>query len=107
MTGLALVPVRDLVALDPYNPRGLAFQMARIREHLAALPSLRDDGVDEEPVQLANELALMVAMARAESLSPATLLGIENRLMALSDAIGARFFLQGAETVRATGMTLA
>ncbi len=107
MTGLALVPVRDLVALDPYNPRSLAFQMVRIREHLAALPSLRDDGVEEEQVQLANELALMVATVRAESLSPATLLGIENRLMALSDAIGARFFLQGAETVRATGMTLA
>jgi uncharacterized circularly permuted ATP-grasp superfamily protein/uncharacterized alpha-E superfamily protein len=107
MTGLALVPVRDLVALDPFNPRSLAFQVARIREHLAALPSLRDDGLEEEQVALANELALMVATVKAESLSPATLLGIENRLMALSDAIAARFFLQGAETVRAPGMTLA
>ena len=107
MTGLALVPVRDLVVLDPYNPRALAFQVARIREHLAALPSLRDDGVEEEQVALANELALMVATMRAESLSPATLLGVENRLMALSDAIAARFFLQGGETVRAAGMTLA
>jgi uncharacterized alpha-E superfamily protein len=107
MTGLALVPVRDLVALDPFNPRSLAFQVARIREHLGALPSLRDDGLEEEQAALAHELAFMVATVKAESLSPATLLGIENRLMALSDAIAARFFLQGAETVRAPGMTLA
>jgi uncharacterized circularly permuted ATP-grasp superfamily protein/uncharacterized alpha-E superfamily protein len=107
MTGLALVPVRDLVALDPFNPRSLAFQVARMREHLAALPSLRDDGLEEEQMVLANELAFMVSTVKAESLSPATLLGIENRLMALSDAVAARFFLQGAETVRAPGMTLA
>ncbi|HWI85255.1 MAG TPA: alpha-E domain-containing protein, partial [Sphingomonas sp.] len=107
MTGLALVPVRDLVMLDPFNPRSLAFQVARIREHLAALPSLRDDGLEEDQTALANELALMVATVRPESLSPATLLGIENRLMAISDAVAARFFLQGAETIRAPGMTLA
>jgi len=107
MTGLALVPVRDLVALDPFNPRSLAFQVERIREHLAALPSLRDDGLQEDHVALANEIALVVVTVKPESLSPATLLGLENRLMALSDAIAARFFLQGAETVRAPGMTLA
>ena len=107
MTGLALVPVRDLVALDPFNPRSLAFQVDRIREHFAALPSLRDDGLQEDHVALANEIALMVATVKPESLSPATLLGLENRLMALSDAIAARFFLQGAETVRAPGMILA
>jgi uncharacterized alpha-E superfamily protein len=107
MTGLALVPVRDLVVLDPYNPRALAFQVARIREHLGDLPSLRDDGLEEDQVQLANELALVVATVKPESLSPATLLGIENRLMALSDAVAARFFLQGAETLRSPGMTLA
>ncbi|UAK26429.1 circularly permuted type 2 ATP-grasp protein [Sphingomonas nostoxanthinifaciens] len=107
MTGLALVPVRDLVVLDPYNPRSLAFQVARIREHLDALPSLRDDGLAEEQAAIAAELALMVATMQAESLSAATLLGCENRLMALSEAIATRFFLQGAETVRAPGMTLA
>ncbi len=40
-------------------------------------------------------------------MGPQGLVGIENRLMALSDAIGRRFFLQGAETIRAAGMTLA
>ena len=55
----------------------------------------------------AGEIALMMATARPETLSPATLLGFENRLMALSDAIAARYFLQGAATVRAPSMTLA
>jgi len=107
MAGLALVPVRDLVALDPFNPRSLAFQLDRIREHLGALPAIRDDGLQEEQVAMANEIALMVATIKPESLSPATLLGLENRLMALSDAIAARYFLHGAETIRASGMVLA
>ena len=107
MTGIALVPVRDLVALDPFNPRSLAFQVERSAEHLKALPKLGDDGLDEEPARVAGEIALTIATIRAESLSPATLLGLENRLMALSDAIAARFFLQGNETVRGPGMVLA
>ena len=107
MTGLALVPVRDLVALDPFNPRSLAFQLDRIREHLAALPSIRDDGLKEAQVATADEIALTAMTVKPESLSVATLLGLENRLMALSDAIAARYFLHGAEAVRASGMILA
>ena len=107
MTGLALVPVRDLVALDPFNPRSIAFQVAAIREHLARLPTLRDDGIAEEQMALAEEIALMLATTRAESMSPTGVLALENRLMALSDAIGRRYFLQDSETLRAPGMTLA
>ena len=107
LTGLALVPVRDLVALDPYNPRSVAYQVERIREHLAALPSLRDDGIAEEPVALATELGFTIATMKAEAMARTALLTLENRLMAVSDAIGRRFFLQGSETVRAPGMTLA
>ena len=107
MAGLALVPVRDLVALDPFNPRSIAFQVARIREHLAALPTLRDDGIDEQQVKLATEIGYVVEMMRAQEMSSLALVGIENRLMALSDAIGRRFFLQGAETIRAAALTIA
>lgn len=107
LAGIALVPARDLVALDPFNPRSLAYQVARIVEHLAALPNLRDDGMDEEQEVLATELSAAIATARAESLGPKTLLGLENRLYELSDAIGRRFFLQDGDTVRAARMTLA
>ncbi|QJU60448.1 circularly permuted type 2 ATP-grasp protein [Sphingomonas sp. AP4-R1] len=107
LTGLALVPVRDLVALDPYNPRSIAFQIDRVREHLAALPSLRDDGIEEEPVALATDLGFTIATMRSEAMARTALLSVENKLMSLSDAIGRRYFLQGAETIRAAGMTLA
>ncbi|WCT75510.1 circularly permuted type 2 ATP-grasp protein [Sphingomonas naphthae] len=107
LAGIALVPVRDLIALDPSNPRSLAFQIARVTEHLAAIPNLRDDGMAEEQQVLATELTAAIATAKAESLGGDAVLAMENRLYALSDAIGRRFFLQGAETIRAPGMTLA
>ncbi len=107
MTGLALAPVRDLIALDPFNPRALAFQVDRLRRHLEALPRLRDDGMAEEPQRLAIELSALVSMSRAEALGGKAVQGLEDRLFALSDAIGRRFFLQENETLRAAGMTLA
>jgi uncharacterized alpha-E superfamily protein len=107
LTGIALVPVRDLVALDPSNPRSVAYQVAAISRHLKELPTLRDDGMAEQHETLAIELSAAVATAKAESLGPDGVLGIENRLLALSDAIGRRFFLQGSETIRAAAMTLA
>jgi uncharacterized circularly permuted ATP-grasp superfamily protein/uncharacterized alpha-E superfamily protein len=107
LTGLALAPVRDLIALDPFNPRSLAFQVQLIRAHLDALPRLKDDGMAEEQQRLAIELDALVSMTRAEALGANAVMGIENRLLALSDAIGRRFFLQDNETIRAAGMTLA
>ncbi len=56
MAGLSLAPVRDPVALDPFNPRSLAYQVHKIGRHLGALPTLRDDGMAEEQQLLAIEL---------------------------------------------------
>ena len=106
-TGLALVPVRDLIALDPYNPRSVAYQVRMIGKHLAALPTLRDDGMDEDHQRLSTELGAVIMTARAESLGTDAVMAIENRLLGLSEGIGRRFFLQGSETIRAAGMTLA
>ncbi|MBC7047246.1 alpha-E domain-containing protein, partial [Salmonella enterica subsp. enterica serovar Heidelberg] len=47
LTGIARVPVLDLVTLDPGNPRGIAYQAAAISGHLNALPVLSDDGLAE------------------------------------------------------------
>jgi uncharacterized alpha-E superfamily protein len=107
LTGLALAPVRDLIALDPFNPRSLAFQVARIREHLDALPSLQDDGMAEAHQVLATEIAALLAISGAEKFGADVAASFENRLYALSDAIGRRFFLQENETIRAAAMTLA
>jgi len=107
LTGIARVPVVDLVALDPGNPRSLAFQIARIVEHLRALPVLGDDGMEEDQQAQANVLLAGMLTANAAQLSEPALRTVEKRLYALSDAVARRYFLQGAEPLRAAGMTLA
>ncbi len=107
LTGIARVPVVDLLALDPGNPRSVAFQVERIREHLAVLPVLGDDGMDEPQQAQAAALAALLTATGAAALDETLLGDIERKLYALSDAIAHRYFLQGAEPLRAGGLTLA
>lgn len=107
LTGIARVPVVDLVALDPGNPRALAFQTARIGEHLAALPVLADDGMAEPQQGIATALHGLVAAAEAPCVDADMLGDVERRLVALSEAVAHRYFLQGAEPLRGGGLTLA
>jgi uncharacterized circularly permuted ATP-grasp superfamily protein/uncharacterized alpha-E superfamily protein len=106
-TGLAPIAVRDLIALDAGNPRSLAFQVEAIAGHVGALPRLSDDGMAEAQQQLANALVAALATLSAERLDDHEVQSIENRLLAISDAIANRFFLRGGEPLRATGLTLA
>lgn len=107
LTGIARVPVVDLVALDPGNPRALAYQTHAIVERLAALPVLADDGMAEPQQAQATALAAILVTATAAALDAQTLGDVEGRLGTLSDAIARRYFLQGAEPLRAEGLTLA
>ncbi len=107
LAGLALEPVRDLIALDPYNPRSLAYQIERIDTHLKALPALRDDGMAEPHEVIFFKIEAALRTASAETLDTQMMLGLENMLSELSNAISARFFLQGSEGLRMSGMTLA
>jgi uncharacterized alpha-E superfamily protein len=68
---------------------------------------LGDDGMAEDQQAQANALLAAVLTASAAQLSEPTLKKIEQQLYALSDAIARRYFLQGAEPLRAAGMTLA
>jgi uncharacterized alpha-E superfamily protein len=106
-TGLALLPVRDLVGLDPFNPRSVAFQINAIREHLTALPRLSDDGMDEPQQSAATALAARISTLKAETLNGLVCRELAVQLLTLSDAINHRFFLRGRETLRASGLTLA
>jgi uncharacterized circularly permuted ATP-grasp superfamily protein/uncharacterized alpha-E superfamily protein len=107
LTGIARVPVVDLTVLDPGNPRALAFQVDAIREHLAKLPVLDDDGMAEPQQIEATGIHALVATAQATTLDAAMLGEVERRLARLSEAIARRYFLQGAEPLRAGGLTLA
>jgi uncharacterized circularly permuted ATP-grasp superfamily protein/uncharacterized alpha-E superfamily protein len=96
LIGVALAPVRDLTLLDPYNPRSVAFQTERIAEHIAALPVLRQDGIPEEPLRRATRLSAELSSEIADQLEDAGILAIENQIAQLAEAIGRRYFLQGA-----------
>src|SRR5579875_1064793 len=101
LMGVALNPVRDIVVLDPFNPRSVAFQIERLDEHLETLPLLSDDGMLETPRRLILQLAAEVATATAPGLDNEKILGFEQSLLGLADAIAARYFLQGPHVARA------
>ena len=89
-----LVPTLDVVLLDPAQPRGLALQTQRIVEHLASLPTLREDGLPEAPLRLARLLEARVVGLPAAAVDGAVLASLRADLRVLSDAIAQRYFLQ-------------
>ncbi|MEJ2410486.1 MAG: circularly permuted type 2 ATP-grasp protein [Novosphingobium sp.] len=87
-------PVRDLVLLDPDNPRALKYQVSQIVEHLSALPSLRDDNIPEPPLRAARALRGELEAVLAPDMTAERLRTIETQLLQLSDAISERYFLK-------------
>jgi uncharacterized alpha-E superfamily protein len=106
LAGPSLLPVRDLVLLDPANPHSLAFQVARLAEHLAALPVLARDGLPEIPQRLSGALAAELAPMTGDNLTMDAVEDMEYRLLTLSDAIGQRYFLQYRKADKAEGSAL-
>ncbi|MDB5543144.1 MAG: hypothetical protein JWO64_293 [Hyphomicrobiales bacterium] len=100
LIGVALAPVRDMVLLDTFNPRSVAFQADRLDEHLATLPLLREDGIMEAPRRIATKLVSDLSVDEAEQIDPNKILAFEQRLMSLAEAIAQRYFLQGPGTAR-------
>jgi uncharacterized alpha-E superfamily protein len=88
----APVPVVDLVALDPNNPRSVVYQLARIEAHLAALPRRGGDGRLSPPEQIATALATGFRTTDAAALDASTFRGAEDTLMKLADLIAASYF---------------
>jgi uncharacterized circularly permuted ATP-grasp superfamily protein/uncharacterized alpha-E superfamily protein len=99
LSGLALAPVRDLVMLDPFNTRSAAFQVEVLKQHLAVLPTLLEDGIREEPSRILLPLAAELETADARTLNADKALAVERTLMRFSNAVADRFFLQGASAV--------
>ena len=80
LVGPSLAPVRDLAVLDPYNPRSVAFQVAALNDHIAALPSLKQHGLIERPQRLAVALQATLTTAEAATLDVKTLFALEQDL---------------------------
>jgi len=94
LTGPVRDAVRDLVLLDSENPRSLIFQLQTIVDHIGALPALGDDGLPEKPLLDARATLASLQNLTVEAVGDTQLQAIETRLLALSDAIAARYFLQ-------------
>ena len=80
-------PVVDLVALDPGNPRSIAFQVDRIDDHLASLPR---SGPDNQPTPAQLVAAAIGARLRgitAERVDLPLIGQLERDLMRLSDLV--------------------
>jgi uncharacterized circularly permuted ATP-grasp superfamily protein/uncharacterized alpha-E superfamily protein len=107
LTGVALAPVRDMVLLDPFNPRSASFQIEQIREHLDTLPTLNDDGIPEEPKRIIELIGGEIGSTSARDIDGSNILAFEQRLMKFADALASRYFLQrpeGLKTRSASGL---
>jgi uncharacterized circularly permuted ATP-grasp superfamily protein/uncharacterized alpha-E superfamily protein len=88
----SLMPVLDLMVLDDNNPRSVAFQAARIADHLAELPATVIDGRPIALLRDAHRLSAGLATASVEDLAPSMLDAVVLDLHALSESISGRFF---------------
>jgi uncharacterized circularly permuted ATP-grasp superfamily protein/uncharacterized alpha-E superfamily protein len=100
-----LAPVRDLVVLDPYNPRSVAFQVSALNDHIAELPALKEGGLIERPQRLALALRGRLIIAEAAELDSKWLFALEQELLTLADAIGLHYFPHGASASRPEKLT--
>ena len=105
LIGPPLAPVRDLVLLDPYNPRSVAFQVSALNDHIASLPTLKEGGIDRAATALAVALQAMLTPAEAASLDTKTLFALEQDLLTLADAIGSHYFPHGPNASRPEKLT--
>jgi uncharacterized alpha-E superfamily protein len=99
LVGLALTPVRDMVMLDPFNTRSAAFQVFALKEHMAALPALVEDGMMEPPDRILRQLSTEIETAVAAEVDVAAIRRFERALLSLSTAVADRYFLRGANAV--------
>jgi uncharacterized alpha-E superfamily protein len=105
LVGPVLAPIRDLVVLDTYNPRSVAFQVEALNAHVASLPALAENGLIERPQRLAVAAQSTLTTAEAGHLDTKTLFSLEQDLLNLADAIGAHYFPHGANASRPEKLT--
>lgn len=98
LSGPRRLPVLDLLLLDPDNPRSLAYQVNAAATHIAGLPSLTEDMLPEAPLLAARAIAGTLQSSTVETFGANALMQTEAQLLALSDTISARYFLQFEKT---------
>jgi hypothetical protein len=99
LVGLALTPVLDMVILDPFNTRSLAFQVVAVKEHLARCPRCWRTACWKSPTGSCCPGGAGGNHWTPLTSTPTSLLAFERTLSRLSDAVADRYFLHGANAV--------
>lgn len=102
LEGLAARPVLDLVLVDDAHPRSVTYQARKILEHLGQIVGI---GATTDPV-IGPAMALVDTLVKsgpAEPFGPAWIEALESGLMAVSDAVTRRWFLDAAPFVGMAG----
>jgi len=102
LMGTLRLPVLDLLVLDDGNPRSVGFQIRRIGEHIANLPRLAREGEVDPIARSVRVLLTEIETSEACDVDDRMILGIENRLLALSSAITGRYFDLGIAQAEVT-----
>jgi uncharacterized alpha-E superfamily protein len=105
LVGPLLAPVRDLVVLDPYNPRSVSFQVSALNDHIASLPQLKENGLMERPQRLAVALRASLITGEASEITTRSLFALEQELLTLASAIGLHYFPHGSSASRPEKLT--
>jgi len=95
LSGTARRPVLDLVLLDEGHPRAVAYQVARIGEHLARLTGRREGDLLEPAERLAQRLVTTLETTDAGVFDADHISAIEVELMGVSDTVTAHWFGRG------------
>jgi uncharacterized circularly permuted ATP-grasp superfamily protein/uncharacterized alpha-E superfamily protein len=88
----ARAPVIDLVALDPENPRSLAYQVGRIETHLATLPKENADSRLSPAEQIVIALATTLRTSEPSTLTSDSFAQASQAMMSLANHIAAAYF---------------
>ncbi|MEM9317436.1 MAG: circularly permuted type 2 ATP-grasp protein [Pseudomonadota bacterium] len=84
--------VIDLLALDPKNPRGIAFQVEAMARHETTLPRAKTRGQLSEPGRRCLTLSTELAIARPRELTTIRLSQMRDDIRAVSTALSALYF---------------
>ena len=105
LVGPLLAPVRDLVVLDPYNPRSVGVSGRRAERPYRRLPTLKERRTDRAAAAARGRLQATLTTAEAASLDTKTLFALEQDLLNLADAIGLHYFPHGPNASRPEKLT--
>jgi hypothetical protein len=83
----------------------VAFQVSALNDHIASLPTLKENGLMERPQRLAVALRSSLVTGEASEIHAKSLFALEQDLLTLADSIGLHYFPHGSSASRPEKLT--